>query len=202
MSTFMNNWLLRRAMSAPRGGKYIHFADPVVRQICIANFSTDGIGVTYEDAAAVTSVQLGTTFRLSQIATFDEFQYFTGLTTIPYAAFSGSSVSSIILNETLTGIGGNSFRQTRLVSITIPSSVTFIDNIAFYSSQRLNTVVVEASNPPVLGSQNNSFAECGSSLKIYVPYSADHSILSAYQSSWNAYADKLHELNPDGTIPS
>lgn len=61
------------------GKDYIHFKDPLVRSICVQNFSSDGIGLTYEDAAAVTT--FGTTFDgVTGITEFDELQYFTGLT--------------------------------------------------------------------------------------------------------------------------
>ena len=79
--------------------KYIKFADPEVARICIANFSSNGKGVTYEDAAAVRS--LGNVFaENSEIVTFDELQYFTGL-------------------RVLSGLYGCS----RLTSITIPSGI-------------------------------------------------------------------------------
>ena len=61
------------------GKDYIHFKDPEVERICVQNFSSDGIGVTYDDAAAVTN--FGTTFDgVTGITEFDELQYFTGLT--------------------------------------------------------------------------------------------------------------------------
>lgn len=61
------------------GKDYIHFKDPLVRSICVQNFSSDGIGLTYEDAAAVTD--FGTTFDgVTGITEFDELQYFKGLT--------------------------------------------------------------------------------------------------------------------------
>ena len=50
--------------------KYIVFADPVVEQICVANFSSDGIGVLTEDAAKVTDI--GTIFNgNTEITSFD-----------------------------------------------------------------------------------------------------------------------------------
>lgn len=61
------------------GKDYIHFKDPLVRSICVQNFSSDGIGLTYEDAAAVTG--FGSTFDgVTGITEFDELQYFKGLT--------------------------------------------------------------------------------------------------------------------------
>ena len=61
------------------GKDYIHFKDPLVRSICVQNFSSDGIGVTYKDAAAVTG--FGSTFDgVTGITEFDELQYFKGLT--------------------------------------------------------------------------------------------------------------------------
>lgn len=89
---------------------YIVFADPVVGQICATNWG-DGTGIKPSQAAQVTNAQLGTTFRNNtQITSFDELQYFTGLTQIQANAFNGCS---------------------SLLDITIPSTVTTINNSAF-----------------------------------------------------------------------
>lgn len=148
MSTFLDNWLLRRAMSAPRGSKeYIQFADPAVEAICVANWSSDGIGVTFEDAAGVTDSQFGTTFKgNTQIVNFDELQYFTGVTSLPQDAFNGctsllrvtipsnitrniyggfngcSSLSEVTFLSPVNFVGQNStFRSTAITRINLPS---------------------------------------------------------------------------------
>ena len=77
------------------GDKYIKFVDPEVERICVANFSSDGIGVTYEDAAAVTSI-----YRVfvgnADITSFKELMYFTGLTSITSYDFQGCDSLTVI----------------------------------------------------------------------------------------------------------
>lgn len=68
--------------------KYIKFADPVVEQICL-KWSSDGIGLTPEDAAKVTDI--GTTFKgNTEITSFDEFEKF-GVKQMREFAFDGCS---------------------------------------------------------------------------------------------------------------
>ena len=91
----------------------ISFDDANVKAVCLANWDTNGDGgLSYAEAAAVTS--LGQVFRgNTTITSFDELQYFIGLTSIDNFAFYNC--------RNLTG----------LLS-AIPSSVTRIGNYAFY----------------------------------------------------------------------
>ena len=91
---------------------YIVFVDPNVKAICIANWDTNGSGeLSYAEAAAVTS--LGDVFSGdTTITSFEELQYFTGLSEIGAYAFHNCS--------NLTG------------SLNIPNSVTSIRDFAFY----------------------------------------------------------------------
>ena len=66
------------------GQKYIHFEDSALEQVCIENWSSDGIGLTYADAAAVTKDRFNDSIINNQVlkgslATFDEFKYFVGV---------------------------------------------------------------------------------------------------------------------------
>ena len=101
------------AVFAVSGGEQIAFADLVVKALCVAHWDTNGDGeLSYAEAAAVTN--LGTVFRENtEITSFEELQYFTGLTTIGNSAFSGCRNLSGALN--------------------IPNSVTSIGNYAFYN---------------------------------------------------------------------
>lgn len=69
------------------GNGIILFADPNVRAICVDNWDSSGDGkLSVEEAATVTN--LGTVFTdNSKITTFDELQFFTGLTSISEQAF-------------------------------------------------------------------------------------------------------------------
>lgn len=109
----------------PPVGNYIQFEDKAVEAICVANWSSDGIGLTEEDAAAVTTI--GTIFKgNTEITSFDEFRYFTGVT------FLGTST-----NQTT---GGAFNGCTSLRSIKLPSSVTHLRPGAFYNCTSLRSV--------------------------------------------------------------
>ena len=114
--------------------EFICFADPDVKAICVANWDTNGDGqLSYAEAAAVTS--LGQTFRYKpEMETFDELQYFTGLTAIDDQAFcENQNLASIILPEGITSIGFRAFDHCdALPSIIIPNTVTTIGVQAFW----------------------------------------------------------------------
>lgn len=148
-----------------RFDQYIPFADATVAEICRANFSSDGIGVTYADAAAVTDI--GQLFKGRGIASFDEFRFFTGIRTLPGAIFnscdylesivipanietfgtmifaysSGKTPDGItitFLRGTPPQIGGAPFIYAKVKEIRVP-----IDSVAAYKSANNYTAVAE-----------------------------------------------------------
>ncbi len=120
-------------------GNVITFADDNVRQICVNNGwdQNNDKKISNWEAAAVTSI--GTAFRNSKINSFDELQYFTGLSSLRDYAFEGcTSLSNITLPSQLTSIGYGAFRNcSSLTQIDIPSKVTSISNEAFRGCGRL-----------------------------------------------------------------
>ena len=109
------------------------FADPRVKFLCLQNWDTNDDGeFSMEEAAAVTD--LGDVFQWQKsISSFDELQFFTGLTYIGgYAFYGSSSLTSVTLPESVKGIGWGAFMDCRgLTAITIPKSVTDIAYNAF-----------------------------------------------------------------------
>lgn len=99
---------------------YIEFADPAVRDICVANFDTDRDGVvSMEEAAAVTDI--GTIFKdNAEITSFDEFKYFTGITSVGNNAFSNCrNLKKITLSDNIKNIGNYAFLNTPLEGIMV-----------------------------------------------------------------------------------
>ena len=111
----------------------IEFADAEVKRICVENWDTNGDGeLSYKEAAAVTD--LGRAFRgSSSFTSFNELQYFTGLTQINSENFETfNSMVSIVLPESIVEINEYSFDYNVLTTINIPKNVRFIHPNAFY----------------------------------------------------------------------
>ena len=102
------------------GALYIRFADSTVNTICAANWG-DGVGISREQAAAVTS--LGNKFRgNTTIVTFDEFERFIGVT----ALTTGNTNSPGSFNGC-----------TNLTSIKFPHSIKSLQNGSFTNCKNL-----------------------------------------------------------------
>ena len=130
----------------------IIFADANVKSICIANWDTNGDGeLSYAEAASVSN--LGSYFRYnSNIASFDELQYFIGLASIGENAFYNcTGLTSITLPNSLTAIGNYAFYYCySLTSIVLPSSLTTIGNYAFYYCSGIQSITSLAIVPPTI----------------------------------------------------
>ena len=124
----------------------IRFADSKVKELCVANWDQDGDGeLSYAEAAAVTD--LGTVFKNNtNILSFDELQYFTGLTTIGDQAFYYCyRLTSVVLPETVTAIGVSVFQYCfYLTSIRLPENLESIGQQAFWQCERLPSIRIPA----------------------------------------------------------
>ncbi len=110
----------------------IVFADAEVKRLCVENWDTNKDGeLSYAEAAAVKD--LGRVFYDSNISSFDELQYFTGLNEIGEIAFRLSTISQVTLPEGLTTIKRSAFADTNnLKTIDFPSSLQEIETNAFF----------------------------------------------------------------------
>lgn len=122
----------------------IDFRDSQVKALCVANWDDDGDGeLSMTEAAAVTG--LGSVFRENKnIASFEELQYFTGLTEIVDSAFYKSTIQTVAFPETVTKIGMYAFSESSISGeLHIPGTVLEICNYAFYSCSQLTAVILE-----------------------------------------------------------
>lgn len=126
---------------------YIVFADANVEAICASNWGKKG-KLTYKQAARVTS--LGTVFRANTtITSFDELQYFTGLTAIGTADtnatawfYGCTALTSVTIPSTVTRIRGYAFYGcTHLAHVGSLTNVTIIGTYAFYNCAALRIEV-------------------------------------------------------------
>ena len=148
----------------------ITFANANVKAICVQNWDTSGDGELSEaEAAAVTD--LGTVFRQNKnITSFDELQYFTGLTSIGNGAFRGcSGLTSVTIPNSVTSIEQSAFEGcSGLTSVTIPNSVTSIGGGAFYGCSGLTSVTIPNS---VTSIRDQAFYGCRSLTSVTIPNS-------------------------------
>ena len=141
--------------SAPK----ITFADPMVKNICLDQWDTNGDReLSMQEAAAVSD--LGNAFRNKKtITSFDELKYFTGLTSIGSQAFSDcTNLTCVTIPSSVTSISNNAFYNcTGLEDITIPGTVTTIGNYAFYGCTELVSLTIPNS---VTSIGEKSFQNC------------------------------------------
>jgi hypothetical protein len=113
-----------------------------------------------------------------------------------------ASLHSVTFEEGVENIGVNAFRfcayMNYLETVILPKSVNYIHKLAFADCTHVGSYIILAINPPTLTS-TNAFTNA----PIYVPYSADHSIINAYKNAniWSAMANRIFELDENGNIP-
>lgn len=141
----------------PVEGDIITFASDKVKSLCVENWDTNGDGeLSKQEAAAVTS--LNNVFRdKSAIVSFDELQYFTGITEIGDYDFSGCSLTSVIIPKNVKEIGAEAFCSCNLKHIFIPKNVESISGSAFWNNKNVEDIRVEDDNPNY-DSRNNCHA--------------------------------------------
>lgn len=125
----------------------ITFADSKVKELCVSNWDTNGDGeLSYTEASAVTS--LGMVFSKTEIASFNELEYFTGLKSIYMMAFQDcKNLASVIIPDCVDTIDFFAFTNcSSLNSIRIPKNVTKIASSAFRNCGGLESITVNPGN--------------------------------------------------------
>lgn len=155
----------------------IYFSDPAVKAICIEHFDTNHDGeLTIAEAEAVTS--FGSYYDdpnslifagNSEIQSFNELKYFTGLQEIEALAFAHcENLASITLPSSIKSIGNQAFHNTNLYSIEIPEGVTTIFGAAFYDCKQLSSVILPST---LLRISTSAFNGCSNLRFITIPES-------------------------------
>ena len=185
---------IKGTLTITQNSNFITFADNTVKSRCVAKWDSNKDGeIDKTEAANVKS--LGTVFQYNQnfknIISFNELQYFTGLTSIDDRAFNGcrdltsitipnsvtsigsgafsgcSGLTSITIPNSVTSIGENAFSDcSGLTSITVPNGVTSIGRYAFYRCNGLTSVTISNS---VTSIGEYAFSQCSGLSSIAVP---------------------------------
>lgn len=154
----------------------IDFKDAITKKWCVENFDTDKDGeLSYSEAKKVK--ELPKTFP-TDATSFDEFQYFTSVTSIADHTF---------------------YPCTSLSSITIPNSVTTIGHYVFYGCSGLTSVII-GSSVKELGYQ--AFSGCMSitTIKFNGPMAQWKGVSKGYD--WHyGFPSTTVVTCTDGTVP-
>ena len=150
----------------PSPDEIINFADDNVKAICVQNWDTNKDGeLSYEEAAAITDIS--EKFRFKSIKSFNELQYFTGMSSIGEAVFSYCGLTSITIPESVTTIGDSAFSGcSSLTSITIPKGVTTIGDSAFSGCSSLTSITIPKGVTTI---GDSAFSGCSSLTRITIP---------------------------------
>ena len=192
----------------------IVFADSFVEECLVELYDLDGDGgISKSEAESVsvlasdlfwkrTPIDGGGTASSRPIKSFNELQYFTGLTVIPQSCFgSCTELESIKLPPTITTIEASAFLECRALSnIDLPQGLHTIMNMAFLGCTTLRTISFPSSLKEIgeyafssclslesidlpeglttLG--NSAFSVCGGLKEIRLPSTLDHIPMAAF----------------------
>jgi hypothetical protein len=137
--------------------EYIQFEDAEVERVLMSKgVSSDGVGITMEDAAKVTSIS--TWFKgNTDITSFNEFEMFTGVTSLGLDAFYGcTALEEITLPDNVTTIqegttNYSAFRSCTALKKVIARGVTYVGRGAFYGCNSLEDLDIDWSKVTHIG---------------------------------------------------
>ena len=124
--------------------EFIQFKDLEVKKLCCLNWDTDHDNeLSYQEAATIVSI--GTVFKgNTTIVSFNEFQYFNGITDISNAFQGCTNLWEITLPDNLSTIGDAAFANCKsLNSIILPENIVSIGDSSFISCKALSTLLFE-----------------------------------------------------------
>lgn len=148
----------------------IEFADPLVKQILVEStdplIDTDHDGeISYPEAERALTIP---TFQGTMIKSFDELQYFTSLTRIPFQNFSECKIlTSAQLPENLSQIENHAFSGCgNLTELELPDALELLGGGAFYDCTNLSEIVIPEG---VTRLQVSTFSGCSKLSSVQLP---------------------------------
>lgn len=156
----------------------IVFADETMKEMCLAAFDTNKDSeLSYAEAAAVTDLsKMSLTDKTFQ--SFNEFQFFTSVTSIPMEYFYDcTEMESIKIPESVNAIGQHAFYCCySLSSIKIPQTVSFIEPCTFEGC----TSLAEVDIPYAAYIGQSAFQTCTSLRSVKLPDSVQYIYHNAF----------------------
>ena len=146
---------------------YIPFEDSNVEAVLMSKGIGDGIGITYADAAKVTTIS--TWFKgNADITAFSEFVNFSGISQLVGSAFYGcTALTEIALPDTLTSIEDSAFERCSSLTRVLNLENTKVTSIGTNSAFKGCTALTEISLPASLTSiGQNAFGVCSSLARV------------------------------------
>lgn len=176
--------------------------------------------MTFAECAAVTSINTGKPlenpfYNAFDLETFDEFRFFTGITSLPASTFGGlrslrtitfpPSIKEVLVDgfradvcttlnlneglERLVGWRPLAFGGTELI---LPSTLVSCDDYTFYYCTRLTRLVFKATAPPTIRANSLTFQNGHTLTDILVPAES----VEAYKAAniWSNYRDIIKAI--------
>ena len=163
------------SMKVKNGNTPIVFADPLVKEICVNNWDTNGDGeLSLGEAALVTDLEQK--FWSSEITSFDELQYFTGLTSLGSDFYGCSLLTSIIVPKNVISLTQtDSWNSTfmwcyNLISVTLGDNIESIADKTFYHCMALKSINIPKK---LITIGNEAFYNCPSLSTLIIPSSVE-----------------------------
>lgn len=133
---------------------------------------------TKDEVAKITDI--GTIFSQSNIKTFDEFQYFTGVTELSRGAFEKCTfLTSIKIPDSITVFKNRCFSFTAIKNIVLPSNLTAIGESCFLQCKSLQSITIPEGITTI---EDSTFQNCSSLSSVYLPNSLSSIKSSAFRS--------------------
>ena len=173
----------------------IVFADPEVANILFTNgLISNPTYSTKEELALITSID-DLFSNNESITSFNELQYFTGLTSLEDECFYGCSIlTSVTIPDNVTYLGEYCFSDcTSLTSIIIPDGVTSLEYGCFGYCSNLTSVIIPDS---VTSLDDECFYGCSILTSIIIPDSVTYLGGGCFESCLSLTSVTLGSITP------
>lgn len=200
-TTSDNQELAANDLSEFNGLYSSHTFENGVGTIVLNNDVTEIPGWGFYSGHRLTSIHLPSQIKTIGVCAFVDCTGLTAIdlshvTAIGSSAFSScENLAQITMPQNSFTIGSSAFNYCAAQEIDL-TNVSSIDHYAFAYSTQLKTVIVNKTTPPAIYS--TIFHDCTALESIYVPTSA----VTAYKSSWSAYAAYIKPLEQRDTAES